>query len=94
MSRFLATFGSLLFFSFVACCVASALLQVVAWTRHRKTPETPVHPGALWKPEGFFDPIGTYQMRLARRALIVGMVVYLSYGVLMIVSATALKAGS
>ena len=90
MSRFLATFGTLLFFSFIACCVASALLQVLAWTRHKRE-GVPVNPGALWKPEGFFDPIGLYQMKVAKRALIIGGVMYLSYGLLMIVSQTAAK---
>ena len=92
MSKFLATFGTLLFFSFVACCVASALLQVLAWTRHKRE-GAPVNPGALWKPEGSFDAIGVYQMRLAKRALIIGGVMYLSYGLLMIVSATMNRAG-
>jgi hypothetical protein len=48
-----------------------------------------VKPGALWKPEGSFDPIGLYQMRIARRALIVGAVSYLSYAVLIVVARTA-----
>ena len=90
MSRFLATFGTLLFFSFIACCVASALLQVLAWTRHKRE-GVPVNPGALWKPEGSFDPIGLYQMKIAKRALIIGGVMYLSYGLLMIVAQTAAK---
>jgi hypothetical protein len=84
VSRFLGTFGGLLFFSFVACCVASALLQILAWTRHKRE-GVPVNPGALWKPDGFFDPIGLHQMRIAKRALIIGGVMYLSYGLLMIV---------
>jgi hypothetical protein len=88
VSKFLATFGTLLFFSFIACCVASALLQLVAWTRHKRE-GVPVKPGALWKPEGSFDPIGLYQMRIARRALIVGAVSYLSYAVLIVVARTA-----
>ena len=85
MNKFLATFGTLLFFSFIACCVASALLQVRAWTRH-KLEGAPVNPGALWKPEGHFDAIGLHQMRIAKRALIIGGVIYLSYGLLMVVS--------
>jgi hypothetical protein len=91
MSGFLGTFARLLFFSFIACCVASALLQVIAWTKHKKE-GAPVNPGALWRPDGFFDPIGIYQMRLAKRALIIGGVLYLSYVVLMIV-ASGLKRG-
>ena len=85
MSRFLETFGVLLFFSFIACCVASALLQVIAWTRHKREGVV-VNPSALWKPEGCFDPIGLYQMKIAKRALIIGGVMYLSYGLLMIVA--------
>jgi len=82
---FLDTFARLLPFSFVACCVASALLQVIAWTRHKKE-GVPVNPGAVWKPEGSSDAIGLFQMRLAKRALIIGGVLYLSYGLLMIVA--------
>ena len=92
MSEFLRTFGTLLFFSFIACCVASALLQVIAWTRH-KAEGASINPGALWKPEGHFDAVGLYQMRIAKRALIIGGVMYLSYGLLMIV-AGATRAGS
>ena len=92
MKTFLDTFARLLPFSFVACCVASALLQVVAWTRHKKE-GAHVNPGAVWKPEGHFDAVGLYQMRLAKRALIIGGVLYLSYGLLMIV-ASGLAAGS
>ena len=92
MRAFLDTFARLLPFSFVACCVASALLQVVAWTRHKKE-GAHVNPRAVWKPEGYFDAVGLYQMRLARRALIIGAVLYLSYIVLTIVVQT-LAAGS
>lgn len=90
MSKFLGTFGYLLFFSFIACCVASALLQVIAWTRHKRE-GVPINPGALWKPEGFFDPVGLYQMKIARRAIIIGGVMYLSYGLLMLVAQTVVK---
>lgn len=92
MSKFLATFGTLLFFSFIACCVASALLQMLAWTRHKREGVT-INPGALWKPEGHFDAVGLYQMRIAKRALIIGGVMYLSYGLLMIVAGVT-NAGS
>lgn len=85
MRAFLDTFARLLPFSFVACCVASALLQMIAWTRHKKE-GVPINPGAVWKPEGSFDSIGLFQMRLAKRALIIGGVLYLSYGVLMVVA--------
>gem|GEM_PF-1066000 len=92
MITFLDTFARLLPFSFVACCVASALLQVIAWTRHKQE-GAPVNLAAVWKPEGSFDAIGLFQMRLARRALIIGGVLYLSYAVLLIV-ASGLKRGS
>jgi hypothetical protein len=92
VSKFLATFGTLLFFSFIACCVASALLQIRAWTRH-KVDGAPVNPGALWKPEGFFDDIGLHQMRIAKRALLIGGVMYLSYGLLMLVAGTLVGRG-
>jgi hypothetical protein len=46
----------------------------------------------VWKPEGSFDAVGLFQMRLAKRALIIGAVLYLSYGVLMIVGG-ALRPG-
>ncbi|HET7229965.1 MAG TPA: hypothetical protein VFJ16_08190 [Longimicrobium sp.] len=90
MNKFLVTFGTLLFFSFIACCVASAALQIIAWTRHKRE-GAPINPGALWKPEGFFDPVGLYQMKIAKRAIIIGGVMYLSYGVLMLVSQTVGK---
>ena len=85
MIRFLDTFARLLPISFVALCVGSALLQVIAWTRHKKE-GVPINPGAVWKPEGSFDAVGLFQMRLAKRALIIGAVLYLSYGVLMVVT--------
>jgi hypothetical protein len=89
--RFFETFARLLPFSFVALCVASALLQVVAWTRHKKE-GVPINPGAVWKPEGSFDDVGLFQMRLAKRALIIGGVLYLSWGVMMLV-ASGLRRG-
>ncbi|HEX8693230.1 MAG TPA: hypothetical protein VF746_12460 [Longimicrobium sp.] len=92
MQRFFALFGTLLFFSFVACCVASALLQVIAWTRHKKE-GAPVNPGALWKPEGHFDDVGLFQMRLAKRALLIGGVMYLSYGVMMLLAGVLMRKG-
>jgi hypothetical protein len=84
VSTFLETFARLLPFSFVACCVASALLQVIAWTRHKKE-GVAINPAAVWKPEGYFDAVGLFQMRLAKRALVIGAVLYLSWGVMMIV---------
>ena len=92
MERFLSAFSGLLFISFIGCCVGSALLQVVAWTRHARE-GAQVSPGALWKPEGHFDDVGLFQMRLAKRALIIGGVAYLSYGVLMLAASALLKQG-
>ena len=92
MITFLDTFARLLPFSFVACCVASALLQLGAWTRHKKE-GVPINPGAVWKPEGSFDDIGLFQMRLAKRVLIIGIVLWLSYGVLMIVTSGVKRPG-
>jgi hypothetical protein len=72
--------------AFIGCCIASAALQVIAWSRHAND-GTPVSFRALWKPEGHFDAIGLHQIRLARRLLTIGGIAYLSYGVLLIASA-------
>ncbi|CAN5865766.1 hypothetical protein BH20GEM3_BH20GEM3_01790 [soil metagenome] len=69
----------------VSCCVASALLQIIAWGRHKR-PETPVSLRALWKPEGYFDAVGLHQIRLARRLLMVGAAAYLLFGALLLVT--------
>ncbi len=71
--------------AFVACCLASAALQVVAWVRHARKGEVASF-RALWKPEGHFDEIGVRQILLARRLLVVGGVAYLSYGFLLLVT--------
>lgn len=73
-----------LFLSFAGCCIASALLQMVASLRH--STGKGVGFGAMWRPEGKFDAVGVYQMRLAKRLLLIGAVAYLSYGVLMLVA--------
>jgi hypothetical protein len=88
--RFLQLLASGLMLSFMACCVTSAGLQVIAWTRHAKE-GTPVNLNALWRPEGQFDDTGVHQMKIARSALVIGAVLYLSYGVLMVVSAALAK---
>jgi hypothetical protein len=72
-----------LVFSFVICCVVSAALQIIAWSRHAKE-GAPVTIRALWRPEGYFDEIGLHQILLARRLLAVGGVAYLTYGMLII----------
>jgi hypothetical protein len=74
-----------LLFSFVICCVVSAALQIVAWSRH-SLDGVPVSVRALWKPEGYFDQVGLHQIRTARRLLTVGGVAYLTYGFVLIAS--------
>jgi hypothetical protein len=68
-------------FAFVICCVVSAALQIIAWSRHARE-GAPVSLRALWKPEGHFDEIGIRQIQLARRLLLVGGVAYLTFGAL------------
>jgi hypothetical protein len=84
MSKLLQVFAVALPLSFIACCLGSALLQLLAHLRHSRG--GPAGLGAMWKPEGKFDEIGVYQMRLAKRLFLVGAVAYLSYGVLMLVA--------
>lgn len=81
MSDFLSLFGTGLVLTFVACCVTSAMLQIVAWTRHARE-GVQVSIRALWRPEEHFDPVGVRQITLARSLLNVGAVAYLSFGVL------------
>lgn len=83
MKGVLAAFGAGLMFTFLACCLASAALQIVAWTRHARPGVGPTLRG-FREPEKFFDATGAYQVRLARRLLLVGGVAYLSLGVLML----------
>lgn len=83
MSDLLGALSTGLFFTFVGCCVASAALQVIAWSRHAR-PNTAVSFRGLRDPERFFDPTGAYQIRLARRLLTIGAAAYLSVGVLML----------
>lgn len=82
-----AIFGTALLLCFLACALGSALLQLLAWTRHARE-GVPVSLRALWKPEGYFDPVGLNQMRLARRLMLVGIVAYLSYGVVLLMVQT------
>mgnify|MGYP003575490678 FL=1 len=81
MSGFLSVFGVGLVLTFIACCVTSAMLQIVAWTRHARE-GVPVSLRALWQPEEHFDEIGIRQITLARTLLTIGGVAYLSFGVL------------
>jgi hypothetical protein len=80
----LALLANTLVFSFIVCCVVSAALQILAWSRHSKR-GAPVTVRALWKPEGYFDEVGLHQIRLARRLLMVGGFAYLAYGALIVV---------
>lgn len=80
---FLSVFAVGLVFTFIACCLASAALQIIAWTRHAREGAR-VSLGAMKHPEEHFDAVGVQQVRLARGLLTVGGVIYLSYGVLML----------
>lgn len=81
---FLTVFSTGLVLTFIACCLASAALQIIAWTRHAREGAR-VALRAMKHPEEHFDVVGIQQMRLARGLLTVGGVIYLSYGVLMLV---------
>jgi hypothetical protein len=72
-----------LVFSFVICCVASAALQILAWSRHARDGAR-VSLRAFWRPEGHFDEVGLHQIQLARRLLTVGAFAYLGYGFLLL----------
>ncbi|MEX2583806.1 MAG: hypothetical protein WD766_11060 [Gemmatimonadota bacterium] len=83
-----ALLATALVYSFITCCVVSAALQVLAWSRHAKE-GAPITVRALWQPEGYFDEIGLQQIRLARRLLTVGGLAYLAYGALMLTTNVA-----
>lgn len=83
MSTLLAILGSTLVFCFIICCIVSAALQILAWSRHSRE-GVPVSLRALWRPEGYFDEIGLRQILLARRLLTVGGWAYLTYGLLIL----------
>lgn len=85
--RVLEILGSTLLLTFLACAVASGALQLLAWTRHARE-GAPVRLGALWRPHGYFDEVGLRQMLLARTLMLVGIVAYLSYGVLLLLAQT------
>lgn len=80
MSTVMKVVAASLLLGFFACCVASALLQMLAW-RHVRPGEGPTVVG-VWKPENYFDPIGLRQMKLARWLLITGGVMFVSYVIL------------
>ena len=79
----LGILGSMLVYAFVICCVVSAALQIIAWSRHGLE-GAPRSLWALWRPEGYFDEIGLRQMHLARTLLIVGGFAYVAYGGLVV----------
>lgn len=83
MNNLLPALSAGLFLTFVACCVASAGLQIIAWSRHT-LPGSSVSFRGLSDPERYFDRVGVYQIRLARRLLTIGGLAYLSTGVLML----------
>lgn len=71
--------------TFVACCAASGMLQIVAWSRHVKE-GVQASPRALLDPEPYFDAIGLRQILLSKRLLTLGGVSYLGFGALMLFS--------
>jgi hypothetical protein len=77
--------SNVLVYVFILCCIVSASLQVLAWSRH-SLEGAPVSIRALWRPEGLFDEVGLRQINTARRLLTVGGVAYLTYGALMLFS--------
>jgi hypothetical protein len=83
MSTAVEIIATALLFSFIMCCVVSAALQVMAWSRH-SLEGVSVSVRALWRPEGYFDTIGLQQMRLARRLLALGGWAYLTYGLILV----------
>lgn len=85
MSTAMAVLANALVLCFVICCVVSAALQILAWSRHARE-GVPVSLKALWKPEGYFDEIGLRQILVARRLLTLGGWAYLTYGLLILVS--------
>jgi hypothetical protein len=71
-----------LLLGFFACCVASAVLQLLAWNRHARPGEAPTVRG-VWRPEAFLDATGVRQMKLARRLLVVGAVAFVSHALVL-----------
>ena len=88
----LVIIGNGLIFSFIICCVVSAALQIVAWSRHARE-GVPVSLRALWRPEGYFDEIGLHQIRIARKLLTVGVLAYLGYGAIIVATNVSRAAG-
>lgn len=81
-----ALLGRMLLIAFVLCCALSAVLQLLAWTRHGRA-GVPMSVRALWRPEGHFDEVGLRQIRRARRLLNVGIVAYVAFVALNVLAA-------
>lgn len=79
----LAILATTLVYSFILCCVVSAALQIMAWSRHARE-GAPRSIRAVWRPEAYFDPIGLRQMRVARTLLLIGGFAYVMYGALVV----------
>jgi hypothetical protein len=84
----LAILATALVYAFIICCVVSAALQIVAWSRHSREGVRASFRG-VWRPEGLFDEIGLRQMRIARTLLIVGGFAYVVYGGVMVITSIA-----
>ncbi|HEU0013532.1 MAG TPA: hypothetical protein VFQ45_07595 [Longimicrobium sp.] len=77
MSVGVRVIAATLLLSFFACCVGSAILQLLAWN-HVRTGQGPTLRG-VWKPDDYFDEIGLRQMRMAKRLLILGSVAFVTH---------------
>jgi hypothetical protein len=85
--------GNALVSCFIICCLVSAVLQVIAWTRHARAGHS-ANLRAIWKPENYFDEIGVRQMQLARKLLMLGTFAYLAFGGLLVASGILWASGS
>lgn len=85
MSQLIGLLASAMLVTFVACCAASGMLQIVAWSRHVREGVRP-SPRALLDPEAHFDAIGLRQIVLSKRLLTLGAVAYLGFGALTLFS--------
>ena len=85
MSQLLSFLATGMLVTFVACCAASGMLQIVAWSRHVREGVRP-SPRAILAPEAHFDAVGLRQILLSRRLLMLGGVAYLGFGALTLLS--------
>jgi hypothetical protein len=81
--------ASTLLLSFFGCCVASAVLQLMAWRHPADAGQGPSVRG-VWKPEGRLNEVGMRQMKLARWLLIIGGVAFVSHLIVLRVAAAIL----